>query len=251
MDYLNCTCSYCNVKFHKKPSHIKENNFCCKDHYSLFQRKEKIKCVCKKCNKVFYVHDSKIKCGGKYCSCKCFQKATGGKKRNKNKEISIFDDYALLPLTKNQMAIIDLEDVNEVIKFNWCASFNKSNNTYYAVRKNCEKGPQQIRLGNFLLNYYGKDYVDHINHNTLDYRKSNLRRASYQGNSANSRKLKIGSSRYKGVSWDRSRSKWRVQIMLNRKNIFIGRFELEEEAAIAYNEKAKELFGEFAYLNEI
>ena len=60
-----------------------------------------------------------------------------------------------------------------------------------------------------------------------------------------------GSSKYKGVSWYSSRNKWYSYIHFNYEKIHIGYFENEKEAALAYNKKAKELFGEYAYLNEV
>ena len=72
------------------------------------------------------------------------------------------------------------------------------------------------------------------------------------GNSANREKQSgMYSSKYKGVCWDKSRNKWLANTQFNRKSIFIGYYDIEEDAALAYNKKATELFGEFACLNEI
>jgi hypothetical protein len=64
-------------------------------------------------------------------------------------------------------------------------------------------------------------------------------------------KKRNSTSKYKGVSFDSINNKWRSGIMINGKTIHLGRFNLEEEAAIAYNNKAIELFGEFAKINNI
>lgn len=90
--------------------------------------------------------------------------------------------------------------------------------------------------------------VDHINGDKLDNRKCNLRICTVRENVINSGS-KGGASQYKGVSWDKDRQKWLAQIKNHRESIFIGRFDLEEEAARAYDEKAKELHREFAWLN--
>jgi len=55
--------------------------------------------------------------------------------------------------------------------------------------------------------------------------------------------------RYRGVSWDVSRQKWRAKIGLNEKDIFLGRFSREDDAARAYDAAARTFFGEFASLN--
>lgn len=92
--------------------------------------------------------------------------------------------------------------------------------------------------------------VDHINHNTLDNRKINLRLCNRSQNMWN-RKRSCGVSKFKGVHWCNERQKWRTQIYLNNKRVHSRRFKCEKQAALFYNEKALELFGEFAHLNLI
>lgn len=93
--------------------------------------------------------------------------------------------------------------------------------------------------------------VDHINRNSLDNRKSNLRLASSSQNAANSKRLKNSKSLYRGVSWDSRCQKWLAQIQVKRKNLFLGRFHCIKQAAKAYNSAAIEFFGEYARLNPI
>lgn len=88
--------------------------------------------------------------------------------------------------------------------------------------------------------------VDHINGNKLDNRESNLRLVSNQQNSFNSRR-KTG--KYKGVSFSKSRNQWVAQIMKDKQNYYLGRYDTQEEAARAYDKKAVELHGEHAKLN--
>jgi hypothetical protein len=95
-----------------------------------------------------------------------------------------------------------------------------------------------------------KRYVDHQNHNGLDNRRKNLRIATWEENCWNKRKPNTNSSSiYKGVMWDKRRGNWQVMIGYKGKKIFIGYFDDEQEAARAYDAKAKELYGEFAALN--
>ena len=94
--------------------------------------------------------------------------------------------------------------------------------------------------------------VDHININTLDNRKANLRFATYTQNNWNSRRgMNEGSSKYKGVVWNKQQNKWRVTIVNNKKSFHLGFFEDEKEAAKAFNEAALKYRGQFALLNEI
>lgn len=92
--------------------------------------------------------------------------------------------------------------------------------------------------------------VDHINGNTLDNRRSNLRFATKSQNSINSTKSS-GVSNYKGV-WFRQRKKpWVAEINKDGIKYYLGSYSNEVEAALAYNKKAVELFGEFAVENVV
>lgn len=90
--------------------------------------------------------------------------------------------------------------------------------------------------------------IDHINRVPSDNRPCNLRLATYSQNNANVSPVG-GSSIFKGVSWHKSSRCWRAQIKFGGRKIHIGGFLAEVDAAVAYDAKAAELFGEFAVLN--
>jgi hypothetical protein len=91
---------------------------------------------------------------------------------------------------------------------------------------------------------------DHINRNSLDNRKANLRPATFSQNLCNRSKTKTKTrSKYKGLEWDRAREKWKVRIQFNNRKIYIGSFACEIEAARAYDSAAKKYHREFAVLN--
>jgi hypothetical protein len=92
-------------------------------------------------------------------------------------------------------------------------------------------------------------FVDHIDHNGLNNRRSNLRLCTAQQNARNHRPQLRGSSKYKGVSWRQDGKVFRALIWHNGKSINLGRFKNEIDAAKAYDKAAKKYFGEFAYLN--
>lgn len=101
----------------------------------------------------------------------------------------------------------------------------------------------------YMTGTWPKDKMDHINHVRNDNRWENLRECSSSQN--NSNRVPVGgSSRYKGVCIDKN-NKWLARVTLNNKTAYVGHYDCEHEAALAYNKKASELHGEFAYLNEV
>ena len=91
--------------------------------------------------------------------------------------------------------------------------------------------------------------VDHRNHKPLDCRRSEMRICTCSENMQNQVQQKGRSSQFKGVSWHKANANWTAQIKHNGKQIHLGCFAIEEEAARGYDAKAIELFGEFALLN--
>lgn len=91
--------------------------------------------------------------------------------------------------------------------------------------------------------------VDHINGNTLDNRRCNLRICTSAENGRNRKPRKGGSSGYKGVCWNKPAQKWQARIMVGGKSISLGYFDDEVEAARAYDAAACEFHGDFARLN--
>jgi len=157
--------------------------------------------------------------------------------------------FRRIPLTQGQYAIVDPEDYKELAKYQWYAKGCRRR--FYAERWDSRgiKG-KCVKMHNVIMGTAEGKIVDHINHNGLDNRKANLRFATAQQNTWNKRK-KMGnsSSRYKGVSRLKGQKKWRTEIFCNGRKIHIGYFDDEKAAAMAYDAKAKELFGEYAALN--
>ena len=88
--------------------------------------------------------------------------------------------------------------------------------------------------------------TDHINRNPLDNRRCNLRISTRTQNNANSKLRVNNTSGRKGVSWDKYRCIWSASIRIHGKTIHLGRFNELEQAANAYSEKARVLFGVYA-----
>lgn len=151
-----------------------------------------------------------------------------------------------IPLTKGKVAIIDDEDYPKVSEYKWCYS------TGYAVSRRIEGGQKVILLMHRLIMDAPKELVtDHINHDRLDNRRANLRLCTRHQNNCNMPMRSNNKSGYKGVYWRAARNKWQANVRYEGKEYYLGLFENLNEAALAYNAKATELFGEFAHLNVI
>jgi hypothetical protein len=103
----------------------------------------------------------------------------------------------------------------------------------------------------FIPNPMNKPCVDHIDGVRTNNIIGNLRWATRTESEANKSKRINTTSRYKGVYWNKDRNTWRACIQKNWMTMHLGCFINEEEAGLAYNEKAIEYFGEFAKLNII
>jgi hypothetical protein len=150
-----------------------------------------------------------------------------------------------IKLTYGKFAIVDAEDYERLSKYKWCA-VEKARNWY---AKTLDKDGKRLSMHRIVAGAPKGLLVDHINHNGLDNRKPNLRLCTSIQNQQNKRPRSGCTSKYKGVYWHKDRKKFCAKIHLNKKAIHIGYFKDEIEAAKAYDKKARELFGEFAYLN--
>lgn len=155
-----------------------------------------------------------------------------------------------IPLTRGKFAIVDDADYEYLSQFKWYVREQKhvhGPSTFYARRKS---GGKTIQMHRVILGLKPGDklVVDHINHDGLDNRRENLRVGTHAQNVANM-KSNHGSSRFKGVVWDKSASNWKAHIKKDQKVTHIGYYPTEEMAARSYDEKALELFGEYALLN--
>lgn len=137
--------------------------------------------------------------------------------------------------------IIDEENYNDLIKYKW--SLGKNN--YISGSINGKK----TLLHRYIMNYTGKDYIDHINNNPFDNRKCNLRIVTPKQNAMNKKSGKNSSSNYIGVYFGKKLNKWYSSIKVDNKKIHLGSFDDEIEAAKERDRATIKYYGEYGNLN--
>lgn len=150
-----------------------------------------------------------------------------------------------IQLTQGKVALVDDSDFDRLNSFKWYAI--KAGRIWYATR-NIMVGRKRttLRMHWYILGGKG---IDHIDHNGLNNQKSNLRFCTRSENAMNMRPSTNCTSTFKGVSWHKTNKKWMARIGINGKDIYLGTFTDESEAARIYDRKANELFGKFSFTN--
>jgi transcriptional regulator len=153
--------------------------------------------------------------------------------------IEVIDGVAYIHLTRGIKAKVDVADLPLVTGKSWFAS-GITTHPYAAAR--VEAGKKPISLHRFLMGCPEGLHIDHINGDTLDNRRCNLRVATPRENTANARR-RPNKSGYIGVTQTTS-GKFYAAVQIG-----LGTFDSPEDAARAYDAKATELFGAFAMTN--
>lgn len=141
-------------------------------------------------------------------------------------------------LTQGMVALVDDNDYQKINKYKWYAQRTGSNK-YYATSSKVGL------LHRFLLNP-GRQTVDHINGDSLDNQRENLRICSFGDNLKNKRIYKNNTSGFKGVYLDKSTNTWKAHLTVLGKKKTLGRFKTKEQAYEAYLKGATYYFGQFA-----
>ena len=180
--------------------------------------------ICKECGKKFKVSPSELKFRkADYCSVECYKK---NQKKNINEYIKK-DRYYELRITnkiskRQTTTLISNEDVEKVKLGQWCACYDKTINGYY-IRGTI--GKQKIQLHRYIINCPKDLQVDHINRNTLDNRRENLRTCTNLENAMN-RSINVYENEMTGINYHIRRKKY--CLVINHKHI--GIYKTIEEA---------------------
>lgn len=213
------------------------------------------KCQCSCDKKTILVVDRYKLLSGHSTSCGC--KLTESlKKRNKENNPSKYyirqvnenyiDDSGVghikMSNTDNEM-ICDKENIEKLLKYYW------NERKGYARSSIGMKKIYAHRIVMNVSDYEINKQIDHINGNTLDNRKQNLRVVTSQQNGMNSAIRKDNTSGITGVGWDKSKNMWYARIQYNNKQIFLGYFTKFEDAVTTRIKAENKYFGEYSYNN--
>lgn len=150
-----------------------------------------------------------------------------------------------IPLSRGMIALVDDADFDWLNQWKWHVTAGG-----YAQRRETKSdGGAYILMHRLIVAAPGGVFADHINHDTLDNRRDNLRLATTAQSIRNTRAWKNRSSVFKGVRL--SRNRWAAVIQANGTVFNLGFFLTQREAAQAYNEAAIQHHGEFACLNDL
>lgn len=159
-----------------------------------------------------------------------------------------------IPLSQGYVALVDDEDHERIARHKWSARVTRRKHfpdVVYAYRTVVVDGKRvPEHMHQVILGCTGM--IDHVDDDGLNNQKSNLRPATREQNQGRKRHgIPRKHTDYRGVCFrPKQRSKpWDAQIGFNDRNLWLGSFATPEEAARAYDAKAKELHGEFARLN--
>jgi HNH endonuclease len=156
-------------------------------------------------------------------------------------------NYWQIELTKGKITQVSEEDWAHLGKHKWCAFRGTGCSTYYAGRSQRLPGggTRWITMHRLILNAPDHMVVDHVNGDTLDNRRGQIRLATVSQNVRNSRISVRNTSGYKGASRNPSGGWW-AHIRINGKTKYLGTFPTPQQAHEKYCAESKRLFGEFA-----
>lgn len=152
------------------------------------------------------------------------------------------DGESAFIVVKGLKILVDADDVPLVGQYRWGLRNG------YAVARGGRLAMHRLILG---LEPGDIREADHEKHNKLDNRRSKIRIATSSQNKMNRRGNVVATSSFKGVHFDKSRRRYTAQIKTAERYLYLGRFEKEIDAALAYNAAAAKYFGQFAYLNPV
>ncbi len=152
-----------------------------------------------------------------------------------------------IPLTRGVFAVVDVEDYDLLMaRGPWHAARGRCGGFYAERTEGARITKHRVTMHEVIA---GRKWMDHINGDSLDNRKSNLRPATHKENVRNRGPQRNNKSGYKGVVWHTKTRKWHARICVDGRTFSLRYHDDPASAARAYDAAAQEHFGEFAHLN--
>lgn len=167
-------------------------------------------------------------------SCGCWSKEM----RKKYNKYDLTGEYGVGYDSKNREFYFDLEDYNLIKDYCWTV-----NNNGYVIARTID-GKRNMILFHRLL-FPNSEEVDHINHDTKDNRKNNLREVAHQQNLMNQKINANNTSGVTGVSWSNTHNVWKAKIFYKGKEISLGYYVNFDDAVKARKQAEEKYFGEY------
>ena len=207
------------------------------------RHKDRWKCICSCENKIVFVSGDNLRRKITQ-SCGCLRKDTTSKLSEKNKKTNKYDisgDYGIgWTSNTNKEFYFDLEDYNLIQNYCWCEHVHRDG--YSSLEAWDSQNKKMIYMSWLIV---GMEF-DHINRNSFDNRKSNLRPASDTENAQNHSKRKDNTSGVTGVFWNKQRQQWQAYIQVNKNNMRLGFFDNKDDAIRIRLKAECKYFGDFA-----
>ncbi len=148
---------------------------------------------------------------------------------------------------------IDRDDLEAVQSKKWRVTQSTTGRPRVVTSVRTKEGVRSLTLGKFLMNPpEGKQVYPRRFNEGLDYRRDNLVVCTVGERQRLLPKRRVEtSSKYRGVSYQKSTGKWRAGIQVEGKTVNLGEFDSEHDAALAYNKAARQYFGDLAYQNSV
>lgn len=188
---------------------------------------------------------------GKIQFCGCYQKEIARDVNTKRNKYDVSGEYGIGYLNNSEKTFLfDKEDYDKIASYTWYLSDNGYviSSTYRNTNEEKVVLLHRVVMG---LTDDDAECADHIDHNTLDNRKSNLRVCTIQKNNCNQKVSSKNTSGITGVSFHKQTQKWRARINFCGEEIYLGTYIKLEDAIKARREAEDKYFGEYSYRNSM
>lgn len=208
--------------------------------YEIIKGRVYFNCTCECGNNKKSLYSNVVTGKTKSCGCLFIEKVK--QSNTKRNSYNLSGEYGIGYTFKNEEFYFDLEDYDKIKDYCW-----STRHGYLRARNPLTN--KDIIMHRLIMDVLDDKnvVVDHIKHNKLDNRKSQLRICTNTENSRNKEKVSCNTSGYTGITYNKKRNCWNSQITVNKKSIHLGTFYNLDDAILARRNAENKYFGEFSY----